>query len=138
MSRTLIFVSLLALDVASPLAAQRNAEPFEQWQQSTLFGPAEQNKVDRVSLDEPSARRDYRYEGLLIGGVPFGTFGFILGHGLTRDCPTVPGADCRSGGLGDAVTLGLLGAAVGGGLGYLIGRLSPKPPPRTAADSTAF
>jgi hypothetical protein len=51
MSRTLIFVSLLALAVATPLAAQRNAEPFEQWQQSTLLGSAEQNKVDRVSLD---------------------------------------------------------------------------------------
>lgn len=61
-----------------------------------------------------TCRRDYRYEGLLIGGLPLGTLGFILGHGFTRDRPTVPGADCRSGGLGDGLTVGPVGAAVGG------------------------
>lgn len=82
-----------------------------------------------------TCRRDYRYEGLLIGGLPLGTLGFILGHGFTRDRPTVPGADCRSGGLGDGLTLGLVGAAVGGGLAYVIGRLSSKPPPRDSVDT---
>lgn len=137
MNRALILASLLAMGVAPPLVAQRSVEPFERWEQSTFSGPVEKTKVGRLSMDERSAQRDYRYEGLLIGGVPLGTFGFILGHSLTGDCPTVPGADCRSSGFGDAVTLGLIGATVGGGLGYLIGRLSPKPPPRTAADSAA-
>ena len=137
MGRALILASLLAVVVAMPLVAQHSLEPFEEWEQSTFPGSADKPELGLFSMDEPPAQRDYGYEGLLIGGVPLGTFGFILGNGLTRSCPTVPEADCRSGGLGDAVTLGLIGATVGGSLGYLIGRLSSKPPPRTAADSTA-
>ncbi len=73
-------------------------------------------------------RGDYRYEGLAIGGIPLAAFGAYLGSQLRSACPTVPGADCRQGSLGNAVTLGLVGGAIGGGVGYLIGRLSPKEP----------
>lgn len=112
----------------------RGVQPFERWDQSTSLEPGEPTIGGWAGEDRP-ARRDYRYEGLLIGGLPLGTLGFILGHGFTRDRPTVPGADCRSGGLGDGLTLGLVGAAVGGGLAYVIGRLSSKPPPRDSVDT---
>jgi hypothetical protein len=73
-------------------------------------------------------RGDYRYEGLAIGGIPLAVLGAYMGSQMTSDCPTVPGADCSHGNLGDAVTLGLIGGALGGGVGYVIGRLSPKEP----------
>lgn len=115
-------------------AARTRCPPFERWDQCTSLEPGEPTIGGSAGEDRP-ARRDYRYEGLLIGGLPLGTLGFILGHGFTRDRPTVPGADCRSGGLGDGLTLGLVGAAVGGGLAYVIGRLSSKPPPRDSVDT---
>ena len=137
MRRPLILAILFAAGVTTPLMAQRSVDRLERWEHPGFRGPDE-TKVGSSSIGEQPGRRDYRYEGLLIGGVPFGTLGAILGHGLTPACPTVPGADCSPDRLGNAITLGLVGAALGGGLGYLIGWLSPKPAPPNAADSTAF
>jgi len=39
----------------------------------------------------------------------------------------VPGAQCEPDRLGNALALGLVSAAAGGGLGYLVGRFSHKP-----------
>ena len=138
MSRFLMLAILFAAGVATPLVAQRSVDRFERWEHPASRGPADETKLRPSSIEEQPARRDYRYEGLLIGGVPLGIFGAILGHGLTPACPTVPGADCSPDQLGNAITLGLIGAAVGGGLGYLVGWLSPKPAPRNAADSAVF
>lgn len=85
----------------------------------------------RDPLDLPSVqvpRGDYRYEGLAIGGIPLAILGAYMGSRTESACPTVPGADCTRGSVGDAITLGLVGGAIGGGIGYVIGRLSPKEP----------
>ena len=132
MKRTLTVALLLASGPVTSLAAQRAADGFQRWEYSGRVG-ADRLAGRSSSRNEP--RRDYRYEGLLIGGAGLGVFGAILGHGLNYSCPTVPGGDCNPDRLGRAVTLGLIGAAVGGGLGYLVGRLSPKPPPRGTMDS---
>jgi len=133
MKQTLTVALLLASGPVTSLAAQRAVDGFQRWEYSDRVGPADHLAGPSYSRNEP--RRDYRYEGLLIGGAGFGVFGAILGHGLTYACPTVPGADCSPDRLGNAVTLGLIGVAVGGGLGYLVGRISPKPPPRGTMDS---
>jgi len=75
-----------------------------------MLTPAGADAPTRTAVEVP--RRDYRYEGLLIGGLALGA----------------------DGELGRAVAVGLVGAAVGGGLGYLIGRLSGKP--SVTVDST--
>lgn len=73
---------------------------------------------------------DYRYEGLVFGGVVFGGLGAWLGSRNYGACPLEPGVPCSGNGdkLGNGIAGGLLGAAVGGGLGYLVGRFSPKRP----------
>lgn len=138
MTRPLALATLLSALVAIPLSAQRAPAGFHHWE-----APAHALESNERLPSPPLSwgrmpRRDYRYEGLLIGGVTFGTLGAVVGNGLTLGCPTVPGADCEPDRLGNAVTLGLIGAAIGGGLGYLVGWLSPKPNPAPAADSTAF
>jgi membrane protein DedA with SNARE-associated domain len=59
------------------------------------------------------------------------------GTASSADCVLEPGAGCGdSDGIGPAILTGLVGAAIGGGLGYVIGQWSSKPRP-AAADSTA-
>ena len=71
-----------------------------------------------------------------MGGLALGALGAWIGSRITLGCPTEPGVRCDTDRLGDAVALGLVGMAVGGGVGYLVGRLSPKratAPPYDAA-----
>jgi hypothetical protein len=78
----------------------------------------------------PESSGDYRYEGLAFGGLVFGALGAWLGSREYATCPLVPGGECYGNRdrLGNGIALGLVGAAVGGGLGYLVGRFSPKKP----------
>ena len=114
--------------VSCSLAAQQiTPMAFHSWEPVTsepvpAFERAEQDAV-------PLPRRDYRYEGLAFGGMVFGAAGAWVGWNVAHACPTVPGARCEPDRLGNAVAVGLVGAAVGGGLGYLVGRLSSKPYP---------
>jgi hypothetical protein len=73
---------------------------------------------------------DYRYEGLAFGGLAFGALGAWLGSRNYGICSLEPGSECSGNRdrLGNGIALGLVGAAVGGGLGYLVGRFSPKRP----------
>ena len=101
---------------------------FHSWE-PVASGPVpgfERSEQDTV----PLPRRDYRYEGLAFGGMTFGAAGAWVGWNVSHACPTVPGARCEPDRLGNAVAVGLVGAAIGGGLGYLVGRLSSKPYPR--------
>jgi hypothetical protein len=75
-------------------------------------------------------RRDYRYEGLLIGGLVLGVAGAWAGSQISGGCALSAGNSCYNDRVGTTVGLGLLGAVVGGGFGYLIGRLSPRLPAR--------
>jgi hypothetical protein len=114
--------ALLILTSAISLAAQQAAPPFARWD----AGAAEQAGD---SLQPPKG--DYRYEGLAFGGLVFGALGAYIGsRDFSGGCPLQPGIGCGDEGshLGRAIVAGLAGAAVGGGLGYLVGRFSPKKP----------
>jgi hypothetical protein len=123
----LLMAGLLAAS-ASPAVGQRAAPLFYRWD-ANARGPAEDTL--------PPPRRDYRYEGLAFGGLVFGAAGAWLGSRNFEDCVLQPVGDCGDGGnhVVRAVAVGLAGAAVGGGLGYLVGRLSPKKP---RPDSTSL
>jgi hypothetical protein len=104
---------------------------LEQWEASgTLLEP----ELHRTGVEPDSVlapRRDYRHEGLLIGGLVLGVAGAWAGSQISGGCSLSPGGGCYNNDrVGQAVALGLLGAVVGGGFGYLIGRLSPKVPAR--------
>ena len=122
-----LWAVILTLLVTAPLAAQQHSAAFERWEMTAPTDGRWRALPDEIISWMDTPRRDYRYEGLAIGGVFFGTLGALVGHGLSNACPTEPGVDCNPDRLGNAVTLGLVGAAVGGGLGYLVGWLSPKP-----------
>ena len=85
----------------------------------------------------PAVSGDYRHEGLVFGAVVFGAAGAWIGAHHFSACPLEPGVGCgRDENLvAQSITLGLIGAAAGGGLGYLIGRLSPK---KARPDSVMF
>jgi hypothetical protein len=118
-STWLLCVALSGVWPAS-VAAQRAEPRFYRWEAPTIVP-----RGDTL----PLVRGDYRYEGLVFGGLVFGALGAWLGSRDYAICPTEPGVRCSgTDKLGDAVALGVLGAAVGGGLGYLVGRFSPKKP----------
>ena len=133
MRRALLWSGLLLLHTQL-LDAQQLQRTFESWDHrvAPVLAPGGTGAPARTAVQV--ARRDYRYEGLLIGGLALGAAGAWIGSQIRDACPTEPGVECDSDRLGTAVALGLVGAAVGGGVGYLVGRLSAKPP--APADST--
>ena len=130
--RALLVSGLLAAILTTIGGAQQQPATFARW------NPAVPGEVDSDSTSGirraavAVGRRDYRYEGLLIGGLTLGAVGAYVGSQLRDACPTEPGVDCGTDEVGNAVALGLVGAAIGGGLGYVVGRLSPKPEPVVA------
>jgi hypothetical protein len=131
MNRIFVVSGLLLLH-AAVLGAQQKPSPFETWNAHIAYAAAAEPASSLQLTATQVPRRDYRYEGLLVGGVAFGAVGAWLGSRITEACATEPGIDCSPDRLGNAVALGLLGTALGGGLGYLVGRLSSKPPPELA------
>ncbi len=120
-------VGLITLGVSGSLTGQQIRPTFQSWEPVAAefargFRPAMQDTL-------PLPPRDYRYEGLAFGGIVFGAAGAWLGWNVGTSCSTVPGSRCEPDRLGNAVAVGLVGAALGGGLGYLVGRLSSKPYP---------
>jgi hypothetical protein len=106
-----------------------------------LAGQQTPDRFPRWEAEVPSAempRGDYRYEGLVFGGAVFGAASAWVGANLGEACPlsVEPGVKCESDHLGNAVVLGLAGAAFGAGMGYLVGRLSPKRPARSLVPGT--
>lgn len=125
MRRVLCITCLLSAGAVVSSAAQQIEPAFAQWEPSSSLTAAQPTAAhDTV----PVARRDYRYEGLAFGGILFGSVGAYLGSQLGVACPTVPGVRCEPDRLGNAVALGLISAALGGAVGYLVGRFSPKAP----------
>ncbi|MBA3522125.1 MAG: hypothetical protein H0T90_06475 [Gemmatimonadales bacterium] len=125
---TLCLISLLSQGIAVSLPAQHLEPGFAQWEPAgTSLARTTWNTYQQDTLLVP--RRDYRYEGLAFGGIGIGALGAWIGSHGSEACPAVPGAQCRPDRLGTAVVLGLAGAAAGGGLGYLVGRLTSKPAP---------
>jgi hypothetical protein len=116
MSRIAIQAVLLST-FGGVLSGQQIQPTFTRWQAETL-------SVSSARLHQD----DYRYEGLIFGGVALGALGAWVGSQLSAACPLGSGSRCGTDRVGNAVMLGLSGAAIGGGLGYLVGRLSPKRP----------
>jgi hypothetical protein len=122
-----ILVGLLHLGGGVSLPAQQRAAAFIRWEPSAA-GP-ELTRSWQSAEREPDALGDYRYEGLAIGGLSLGALGVWVGSQLSAGCAIQPGGGCYTDKTESAIVLGLVGAALGGGVGYLVGRFSPKRPP---------
>jgi hypothetical protein len=128
--RALLVSGFLVAALTTTGSAQQQPATFAHWAPRTT-GELEWGSAPDIG---PAAAggRDYRYEGLVVGGLAIGTLGAWVGSQIRPACPTQPGAECGFDEVGNAVALGLVGAAIGGGLGYLAGRLSPKAAPVVA------
>jgi hypothetical protein len=123
----LILVGLLQLGGGGLLSAQQRTAPFIRWESSaTAPEPA---KSWQTAEQKSDGLGDYRYEGLAIGGLALGALGVWVGSQISGACALEPGVPCPSNETEQAIGLGLVGAAIGGGIGYLVGRFSPKRPP---------
>jgi hypothetical protein len=118
---------LIEVLATAPLSGQHAGVPFEQWEASGIPALAGTGVQADTAL---APRRDYRYEGLLLGGLVLGVAGAWVGSQISGPCTLSPGSSCYNDRVGTAVGLGLVSAVVGGGIGYLVGRLSPKVPAR--------
>jgi hypothetical protein len=109
-------ILFLTLFVSVPLSAQRLAPDF-----ASLRVQAPSSETSRARFG------DYRVEGAAFGAIFLGVLGAWLGREACQGQPTpiTTGGGGRSC-TGDALTVGLVGGVVGGGLGYLLGRLTPK------------
>jgi hypothetical protein len=124
--RALLVSGLLAAALTTTGGAQQQSATFARWEPRAA-GELEWGLAPDIGRAAAGGGgRDYRYEGLLVGGLALGALGAWVGSQLRDACPTEAGVECDSDSVGNAVTLGLVGAAIGGGLGYLVGRLSSK------------
>jgi hypothetical protein len=130
--RALLVSGLLAAALTTAGGAQQPPATFPRWEPRAAGELEWGSAPDIGRAAAAAAGRDYRYEGLVVGGLAIGTLGAWVGSQITAACPTEPGIECGSDRLGNAVALGLAGAAIGGGLGYLVGLLSPKAEPMAA------
>ena len=115
----------IALGAAAPVHAQR-AVPvhFASWEPATgtsvVFpGP--------FTADTARVRSgDHRIEGTVIGGVLLGAVGAWLGHEICQGGaqPAAGGGDSSCSGA--TIGSGLIGAIIGGTIGYFIGKSTPK------------
>jgi hypothetical protein len=130
--RALLVSGFLAAALTTTGGAQQQPATFARWEASAA-GELERGSAPEFRREAADVGgRDYRYEGLVVGGLGLGAVGAWIGSQLRDACPTEAGVECDSDSLGNAVTLGLVGAAIGGGLGYLVGRLSSKAEPVAA------
>jgi hypothetical protein len=127
MRRELALACLFSLGLAPAVAAQRAQWMFVRWEPTPMSSARTGLRTTSQPDSTTVRQRDYRYEGLVFGSVALGALGAWVGSQIRMACPTVPGARCDRDAVGNGVALGLLGAAAGGGLGYLVGRISPKP-----------
>jgi len=119
MRRFVTLASLLVVTPPSTLLAQRLAKIGSLVAPSPIFA----QHLSASLQDARHAPGDYRLEGTVAGGLLLGALGFWIG---TQACdnqrqPAGSGATSCS-----AVPVGLVGAALGSGVGYLLGRLTPK------------
>jgi len=88
--------------------------PPSESQESSLLGPSRANVGD------------HRFERMLIGALLLGGFGAWVGsescHNQPEPVATNGGSECA----GATLTVGFVGAVIGGGIGYLLGRATPK------------
>ncbi len=113
---------LLALTVAATappiLVGQRLGTRYPHWEARLLPPTA---TAPRLFPEAP----DYRWEGLVVGGVVVGVFGAALGGGLCGYDDSASQPNC----LWPTIEGFMLGALIGGVTGGLLGSLIPKTPP---------
>jgi hypothetical protein len=129
MRHRFLLTCILHLGGAGSLAAQQQTAGFIRWEPPAISTTPTQRRGDSEPLG------DYRYEGLAVGGLSLGALGAWVGSQITAGCTLEAGARCETDRVGQAIGLGLIGAAVGGGVGYLVGRLSPKRPSPLVPDT---
>jgi hypothetical protein len=115
----------LAAVVSAPLPGQRLAPTPPRWEPELRWAPQLRSATTaRTSRLFPPAP-DYRWEGLLVGGVLVGAFGAALGNGFCGYDEIQPKGSC----VWPTVEGFAIGAVVGGVTGGLLGSLMPKAPP---------
>jgi hypothetical protein len=130
--RTLVVLIALAQVGVALLPAQQRATPFLSWDPAAVANPPTISVPANEAKSEDLG--DYRHEGLALGGLVLGVAGAWIGSRISNGCPLEAGVSCPSDKAEQAVGLGVAGAVLGGGLGYLVGRLSPKRAPRVEPD----
>ena len=99
MHRLLIVAGLVGMLVPESLTAQYQSQTFVRWKApAAAVSAARWVAAQADSLEVPT--RDYRYEGLLSGGVAMGALAAWIGSRVTQSCPTEPGVECGSDKLG--------------------------------------
>jgi hypothetical protein len=127
--RAVIVPGLLTGALATTAGAQEQPATFVRWE-PRIAGELDSGSASGLGRESVAAgHRDYRYEGLVVGGLAIGAFGAWVGSQISAACPTEPGVECGPDNRGNAIAVGLVGAAIGGGLGYVVGRLSSKAGP---------
>ena len=111
--RTIGFIMALLLG-PGVLSAQHLQPRIPQWSPTIIA------QTRSPSLRE-GASADYRTEGMIVGAAILGGIGYWIGHAACEGQPTplgTNGRDCTS----DGLVVGLVGGALGAGLGFLVGR----------------
>ena len=116
MSKSFGGVLVVMMTLVSPLRAQRLAPIPSPWTPlPVLLRPPTQ----------ATSVGDYRAAGTAIGSLLLGALGAYVGYQSCHNQPTPlgsGGASCTKA----TVTLGVVGAVVGGGVGFLVGRGTPR------------
>jgi len=116
-----ISLFLVAALLPDGLAAQRvERARLQTWSPEIRVS----SNIDRTPA--AALRRDYRLEGLAVGGLLLGAVGVWIGSEACHNQPEPIGSGSGRSCTGDAAIVGLTGALVGSGIGYLLGRGWPK------------
>jgi hypothetical protein len=123
---------LMMLGVVSPAEAQRLApDQFVSW--APAAGSAAAFPAPSTADTTRVRSGDHRVEGAVIGGVLLGALGAVLGHEICQGGAEPAGGGGGSSCTGATIGGGLIGAVIGGSIGYFLGKSTPKY--RPAADS---
>ncbi|SRR6266566_2137487 len=125
-----LLACVLALTIVIPVcaSAQRLSLEFAAWRPHVVANSSVDHHVARISLQTKFP--DYRVEGTVLGAVLLGGLGLWMGTDICNNQPQPVGSG--SGSSCSALPIALVGVAVGGGVGYVLGRITPKHP-RSAA-----
>jgi hypothetical protein len=115
----------IALSAVTPARAQRVAAvQFVGWEPAVGPGAV---LAGSAAADTARVRSgDHRVEGAVIGGVLLGALGALLGNEICQGGaqPAAGGGDSSCNGA--TIGSGLIGAIIGGTIGYFIGKSTPK------------
>jgi len=109
---------------ASSLQAQRLSDLGSDWTFKVQSAPSE--PAPRFLVVSRTKVGDYRFEGTVVGAVVLGALGGWIGSESCNNQPTPVASGAGSGCTGATLTVGFVGAVIGGGIGYLLGRGTPK------------